>query len=82
METKMTNINLSDRARNTPPSPIRKLAHLAAKAKKSGIHVFHLNIGQPDIESPREFFDGLRPRLPPSTFSSRREPVKRWCFFS
>ncbi|MBN1569318.1 MAG: pyridoxal phosphate-dependent aminotransferase [Acidobacteria bacterium] len=56
----MTNINLSDRARNTPPSPIRKLAHLAAKAKKSGIHVYHLNIGQPDIESPREFFEGLR----------------------
>ena len=56
----MTNINLSDRARNTPPSPIRKLAHLATKAKKSGIHVYHLNIGQPDIESPKEFFDGLR----------------------
>jgi aspartate aminotransferase len=33
---------------------------LADKAKKSGIHVYHLNIGQPDIESPREFFDGLR----------------------
>lgn len=56
----MTNIKLSDRARNTPPSPIRKLAHLATKAKKAGIHVYHLNIGQPDIESPREFFDGLR----------------------
>jgi aspartate aminotransferase len=36
------------------------LAHLAAKAKKSGIHVYHLNIGQPDIESPEEFFKGLR----------------------
>ena len=56
----MTTINLSDRARNTPPSPIRKLAHLANNAKKSGIRVFHLNIGQPDIESPKEFFDGLR----------------------
>ncbi len=56
----MTDIKLSDRARNTPPSPIRKLAHLANKAKKSGIRVFHLNIGQPDIESPKEFFDGLR----------------------
>jgi aspartate aminotransferase len=59
METTMTNIKLSDRARTTPPSPIRKLAHLANKAKKSGIHVYHLNIGQPDIESPKEFFDGL-----------------------
>jgi len=55
----MIQIKLSNRARNTPPSPIRKLAHLATKAKKSGIHVYHLNIGQPDIESPQEFFDGL-----------------------
>jgi aspartate aminotransferase len=53
-------IKLSNRAHNTPPSPIRKLAHLATKAKKSGIHVYHLNIGQPDIESPEEFFRGLR----------------------
>ena len=51
---------ISNRARNTPPSPIRKLAHLAVKARKSGTHVYYLNIGQPDIESPREFFDGLR----------------------
>ena len=56
----MRNLLISNRARNTPPSPIRKLAHLAEKAKKSGIYVYHLNIGQPDIESPREFFDGLR----------------------
>jgi aspartate aminotransferase len=52
-------MKLSNRARKTPPSPIRKLAHLAQKAKKSGTHVFHLNIGQPDIESPQEFHDGL-----------------------
>ncbi len=56
----MLKIKLSNRARNTPPSPIRKLAHLANRAKKSGIHVYHLNIGQPDIESPPEFFEGLR----------------------
>jgi aspartate aminotransferase len=59
MEIAMSRTNLSERARNTPPSPIRKLAHLANKAKKSGVHVYHLNIGQPDIESPKEFFDGL-----------------------
>jgi aspartate aminotransferase len=56
----MPKLKLSNRARNTPPSPIRKLAPLANKAMRSGIHVYHLNIGQPDIESPREFFDGLR----------------------
>ena len=56
----MRNLLISNRARITPPSPIRKLAHLAVKAKKSGTHVYHLNIGQPDIESPKEFFDGIR----------------------
>lgn len=56
----MTSIKLSSRAHNTPASPIRKLAHLAVRASKSGTHVYHLNIGQPDLESPREFFDGLR----------------------
>jgi aspartate aminotransferase len=55
----MVPIRVSNRAHNTPPSPIRKLAHLAAAAKKSGTHVYHLNIGQPDIESPQQFFDGL-----------------------
>ena len=55
----MRNLLISNRARITPPSPIRKLAHLAGKAKKSGTYVYHLNIGQPDIESPKEFFDGL-----------------------
>jgi aspartate aminotransferase len=55
----MIRITLSNRGLDTPPSPIRKLAPLAEKAKKSGIHVFHLNIGQPDIESPQEFFEGL-----------------------
>ncbi|HSW39769.1 MAG TPA: pyridoxal phosphate-dependent aminotransferase [Acidobacteriota bacterium] len=56
----MNPIKVSSRAVNTPPSPIRKLAHLAKKAKKAGIHVYHLNIGQPDIESPAEFYEGLR----------------------
>jgi aspartate aminotransferase len=56
----MSQLRISNRARITPPSPIRKLAHLATKAKKSGTHVYHLNIGQPDIESPKEFFDGLK----------------------
>ena len=56
----MPKTELSQRAQNTPPSPIRKLAPLAMKAKKAGIHVYRLNIGQPDIESPREYFEGLR----------------------
>ena len=35
-----------------PPSPIRKLVPFAEKAKKEGKKIYHLNIGQPDIETP------------------------------
>jgi aspartate aminotransferase len=43
---------LSRRAQRVPPSPIRKLAPLAEAAKARGTRVYHLNIGQPDIETP------------------------------
>jgi aspartate aminotransferase len=43
---------LSDRARLMPASPIRKLMPLADDAKRRGVHIYHLNIGQPDIETP------------------------------
>ncbi len=43
---------LSERAKRVPPSPIRKLMPLAEEAKRRGVHVYHLNIGQPDIETP------------------------------
>ncbi|TYB85247.1 MAG: pyridoxal phosphate-dependent aminotransferase, partial [Kosmotoga sp.] len=39
---------ISNRAKNMPSSPIRKLVPFADKAKEKGIEVFHLNIGQPD----------------------------------
>ena len=39
---------ISIRGMEMPASPIRKLAPLADAAKQRGIHVFHLNIGQPD----------------------------------
>ena len=35
-----------------PSSPIRKLVPFSDEAKKRGVHVYHLNIGQPDIETP------------------------------
>jgi len=56
----MSPIQLSQRARQTPPSPIRRLAHLAQAAKAAGKKVYHLNIGQPDIKSPPEFLEGLK----------------------
>ncbi|MBI2257504.1 MAG: pyridoxal phosphate-dependent aminotransferase [Flavobacteriia bacterium] len=43
---------LSKKAVEMPASPIRKLAPFAEQAKKKGVHVYHLNIGQPDIETP------------------------------
>ncbi len=43
-----------------PPSPIRKLVPYADEAKKRGIRVYHLNIGQPDIETPPQILDAVR----------------------
>ena len=42
-----------------PASPIRKLIPLADAAKKRGVHVYHLNIGQPDLPSPEAFLKAL-----------------------
>jgi len=51
---------LSVRGRAVPPSPIRKLVPYAEEAKRRGTHVYHVNIGQPDIESPAEFLAAFR----------------------
>lgn len=51
---------LSNKGRNLPESPIRKLSSFATKAKSKGTHVFHLNIGQPDIASPQDSIDVVR----------------------
>ncbi len=50
---------VSSRGRLTPESPIRKLASYAQEAKAKGTHVYHLNIGQPDIPTPPEFFQAV-----------------------
>ncbi|MBN2102235.1 MAG: pyridoxal phosphate-dependent aminotransferase [Candidatus Aenigmarchaeota archaeon] len=51
--------DLSMRITDMEFSPTRKLLPLAEKAKKEGVEVFHLNIGQPDIPSPESFFRAL-----------------------
>ncbi|MCD6162517.1 MAG: pyridoxal phosphate-dependent aminotransferase [candidate division Zixibacteria bacterium] len=56
----MTKIDISQRGKILPASPIRKLIPYADKAKKRGIHVYHLNIGQPDIETPVEFWQAIK----------------------
>ncbi len=51
---------LSERSMKMPASPIRKLAPFAAEAKKRGIKVYHLNIGQPDIHTPEEGLEAIK----------------------
>ena len=53
-------MNISLRAQNMPQSPIRKLAKYADAAKRNGIHVYHLNIGQPDIKTPQCAIEAVR----------------------
>ncbi len=53
-------VTLSERGRLMPASPIRKLVPYADAAKARGVHVYHLNIGQPDIETPPEMIDAYR----------------------
>jgi len=50
---------LSKRAVAMPFSPIRKLSPYADEARQKGIHVYHLNIGQPDIQTPKEMFEAI-----------------------
>ena len=53
-------LQISERGLQMPSSPIRKLAPYAEAAKQKGIHVYHLNIGQPDIETPALMLDAVR----------------------
>ena len=52
--------HISQRDIDMPASPIRKLAPLASAAKERGVHVYHLNIGQPDLPTPQKGLDVLR----------------------
>ena len=51
---------ISDRGHKMPLSPIRKLTPFAIKAKNKGTHVYHLNIGQPDIKTPEWAINALK----------------------
>jgi len=53
-------LKISNRGSEMPPSPIRKLVPYAEAAKKRGIKVYHLNIGQPDIATPEVILDAVR----------------------
>ncbi len=63
-----------------PPSPIRKLMPFADAAKARGVDVIHLNIGQPDIEAPKEFWESLernRPRVLEYTHSAGMPALRK-----
>ncbi|MGI6701306.1 MAG: pyridoxal phosphate-dependent aminotransferase [Christensenellales bacterium] len=64
-------MEISSRLKSMQESPIRKLVPIAEAAKKQGKKVYHLNIGQPDIETPKEFFSAIR------SYSSK---VLSYCF--
>ncbi len=51
---------ISKRGTQMPASPIRRLVPYAEAAKKRGVTVYHLNIGQPDIETPENALDAIR----------------------
>jgi aspartate aminotransferase len=53
-------LNPSSRGLKMPASPIRKLVPFAEEAKNRGIKVHHLNIGQPDIETPPSILDAVK----------------------
>lgn len=51
---------LSNKAALMPASPIRKLVPFAEAAQKKGVKIYHLNIGQPDIETPDEYWTAIK----------------------
>ncbi|WP_285648932.1 pyridoxal phosphate-dependent aminotransferase [Allomuricauda sp. NBRC 101325] len=52
--------SISNKGQQMPASPIRKLVPYAEAAKKRGVNVIHLNIGQPDIKTPKLALDAVR----------------------
>src|SRR3989344_4768430 len=56
----MATIKISQRAQNAPSSAIRKLVPFADAAKKRGIKVYHINIGQPDFPTPEKIMNYVK----------------------
>lgn len=56
----MSKLQISQRGLDMPASPIRKLAPLAYEAQQRGVKIYHLNIGQPDLNTPQKALDALK----------------------
>lgn len=76
-------VSISERARQIPASPIRSLAPLAARTASRGIHIYHVNIGQPDLPAPPEILEGIKPPsdgvIPYAPSQGQPETVEAWC---
>ena len=77
--------DISKRGIAMPSSPIRKLAPLSGNAKSQGVKVYHLNIGQPDLPSPKKALDAVRSITrttleysPSEGYQSLREALSRY----
>ena len=71
---------ISQKGQRMPASPIRKLVPFAEAAKKRGIQVLHLNIGQPDIRTPQVALDaikGFRPTVVEYSHSAGNESYRK-----
>ena len=53
-------MQISINANRCEPSPMRKFHPLAVEAEKQGKRIYHLNIGQPDLPTPRAYYDAIR----------------------
>jgi aspartate aminotransferase len=75
-------VAISRRGIEIQGSPIRKLASIAEDRKKQGIHVYHLNIGQPDLPTPQVVFDEVhkfsRPTIAYAPSNGLPQPLTAW----
>src|SRR5699024_2543873 len=77
--------SISKKGQQMPASPIRKLNPFADKARKQGKHIYHLNIGQPDIETPKIALEAVKNNhlkilsySPSNGFESYREHLAKF----
>lgn len=72
----------STRAQKALPSPMRKLAPLADAALGEGVHIYHLNIGQPDLAAPASIMEGIHEYrgqiLPYAPSQGLKETIDAW----
>ncbi len=79
----MSRLELSDRVLETSASPIRGLVNLAKEQEKKGVKVLYFNIGQPDLATPKRFFEEVaaynKPVVPYAPSQGHREVQEAWC---